>query len=153
MAFIDRDIDGLTHGAAGMVDVRGDIGELYEVLEILDGAVASAVIQIADEWWSIDWCENHVVATDRDIAFGVTRMLYVCCRRCPQKRANKSFRKPHPITIDVGTSFTPHGLDFLVIFEILELTSFLTILLEFLYTDMEVWYKFSDEVSETSKRI
>ena len=118
MAFIDRDIDGLTHGATGMVDVRGEIGELYEVLEILDGAVASAVIHIADEWWSIDWCENHVVATDRDVAFGVSRMLYVCCWRCQQKRANKSFRKPHPITIDVGTSFTPHGLDFLVIFEI-----------------------------------
>ena len=57
MAFVDRDIDGFTHGSTGMVDMRGEIGQFYEVLEILDGTVASAVIQIADEWWSIDWCK------------------------------------------------------------------------------------------------
>ena len=59
----------------GMVDRRRHVGELHEVAEILDGGVAAALVEVADEGRAVDRREHRVLAADRDVARG----LRACC--------------------------------------------------------------------------
>ncbi len=45
----DRHVDGLADGAAGVVEVGRQVGELHEVLEVGEGRVAAALVEVVHE--------------------------------------------------------------------------------------------------------
>ena len=100
MALVDRQVDRLAHRAAGMMDEGRHVGELHEIAEILDGGVAAALVEVADEGRAVDRREDRVVAADDDVALGVARMLDVSRGRglrrsaCAAGRAGKRTRVP-----------------------------------------------------------
>ena len=75
VALVDRHVDRLAHSAAGMVDRRRHVGELHEIAEILDRAVAAALVEVAHEGRTVDRREHGGVAADLDRALGVARVL------------------------------------------------------------------------------
>src|SRR3546814_4154207 len=75
MPLVHRQVDGLADGAAGMVDPGRGIGELHEIAEILDRAVAPALLQIAHEGRTVGWREDGVGAADLDRSRRVTGVL------------------------------------------------------------------------------
>jgi hypothetical protein len=83
VALVDRQVDRLAHRAAGVVDERAGVGELHEIAEILDGAVAAALVEIVDEGRAVDRREDGGVAADRHRAGGVARDLRELARRAP----------------------------------------------------------------------
>jgi hypothetical protein len=44
-----RDVDRLAHGPAAVVEVRREVRQLHQVLEVLDRAVSAAAIEVAHE--------------------------------------------------------------------------------------------------------
>ena len=64
-----------------MMQARQHVDEPREVAEILDRSVAAALIEIADEGWTIDRREHGVVAADADAVGRVARMLRIFAGR------------------------------------------------------------------------
>ena len=102
MPFVDRQIDRLAHRAAGMVDVRAEVGELDEVLEVLERAVAAAFVEVVDERRAVIGREHHRVAADRDVALGIARVLHILRRRGGAQLPRQAARKAHPLALDVA---------------------------------------------------
>ena len=75
MALVDRHVDRLADGAAGMVQPGRRIGQLDEVLEILERAVAAALVDIGDEGRAIGGREHGRVAADLHGAGRIAGML------------------------------------------------------------------------------
>ena len=102
MALVDGQIDGLADRAAGMVDERREIGELHEILEILDRAVAASMIEIVHERRAVIGREHRRVAADQHVALGIARMLDVARGRRGAELAREPAREPHALALDVG---------------------------------------------------
>ena len=102
MPLVDRQIDRLAERAAGMVDIGAQIGELDEILEVLDRPVAPPPVEIVDEGRAVIGREHHRVAADDDIALGIARVLHVARRRGRAELPRQSPRKPHPLALDVA---------------------------------------------------
>ena len=99
MALVHGQVDRLANRAAGMVHERRHIGELHEVPEVLDRAVAAALVEIVDEGRAVDRREDEVVAADLDVALGVAGVLDVIGRHgrdelARRGRAGKRTRSP-----------------------------------------------------------
>ena len=75
VALVHRYVDRLADGAAGMMDRRGEIGQLHKIAKILDRGIAAALIEIADEGRTIDRGEHRIVSADDDVAVGVPGKL------------------------------------------------------------------------------
>ena len=64
VALVHRHVDGFAHGAAAVVQVRGGVGQFHEVLEVGDGAVAAALLEVVHERRAVGGGEHDVVAAD-----------------------------------------------------------------------------------------
>jgi hypothetical protein len=108
VALVDRQVHGLADRAAGMVQARAHIRELYEIVEILEFRVAPAVVQIAHEWRAVGRNQHRAIAANSDTARGVTCMLYEFLRcRCLDDGTAEAARKTHALAIDIGAGVAP----------------------------------------------
>ncbi len=101
---VHRQIDRLADRSAGMVDVRTEIRELDEILEIFERAVAAALVEIVDERRAIVGSEHHRIAAYEHVALGVARMLHILRRRCGAEAPCQAPREPHSFALDIATS-------------------------------------------------
>ena len=102
---VDRQVDGLAHRAAGMVDIRAYVGELDEVLEVFERPVTAAFVEVVHERRPVIWREHHRVAADRDVALGIARMLDVLRRRSGAEASRQAAREANPLALDVASRF------------------------------------------------
>ena len=102
MPLVDRQVDRLAHRAAGMVDIGAQIGELDEVLEVLERAVAAALVEVVDEGRAVIGREHHRVAADEHVALGIARVLHVLRGRRGAELPRQAARKAHPLALDVA---------------------------------------------------
>ena len=68
---------GLAHGAAAVVQLRQGVGELHDVLEVLQRGVAPAAVQVGHEGRAVVGGEDGGVGADLHAASGVTGVLDV----------------------------------------------------------------------------
>lgn len=90
VTLVHRNVDGLADGAAGVVDGRRHVGEFHEVLEVLQRAVAPALVEIHHEGRAVGGREHDAVATDLHRAGGVARVLDELAWRALQDLAQHS---------------------------------------------------------------
>ena len=74
VARLERQILRLDDGATGAVDLRGGLGHLVEVREVLDGGTPTAAVEVGDEGRAIDRRVDHMVATDGHGVLGIARL-------------------------------------------------------------------------------
>src|ERR1700733_15149636 len=86
-----------------MMDVRAYVGELDEVLEVFERAVAAAFVEVVNERRPIIRREHHRVPADRRVALGIARVLHVLRRRGGAEAPCQAARKAHPLALDVAT--------------------------------------------------
>ena len=58
---------------APVLCIAGAIGELVELVEVLERAVAPLVVEVVDEGRAVSRCEGDLVAADLGIALGLRR--------------------------------------------------------------------------------
>ncbi len=110
VALVDRHVDRLADGAAGVVQVGAHVRELHEVLEVLDRSVAPAVVEVADERRAVVRGEDRVRIADLDAPFGVSGVLGEDSgRACPDDLAAHPAGEPHAIAVDIRAA-EPHRL-------------------------------------------
>ena len=103
MALVHRHVGRFHNRAAGVVQVRGGVGQLHEVLEVLDGRVAAALIEIVNKRRAVGRDQHRAVTTDGDVARGITRVLHILFGRCGLNNgAAQAGRKPDAGAIDIG---------------------------------------------------
>ncbi len=102
MPLVDRQVDRLAERSAGMMDIGAEIGELDEVLEVLERSVAAAPVEIVDEGRAVVRGEHHRVPADDDVALRIARVLHVARRRGRAKLSREAPRKAHPLALDVA---------------------------------------------------
>ncbi len=106
MPLVDGKVDGLAHGAAGMMQEGAGIGEFHEILEVADRAVATAAFEIGDEWRAVRRRKDEAVAADEDAARWISRMLNETRRRGRlDDRAREARRKVQAITVAPRAGF------------------------------------------------
>jgi len=66
VALVDGQIHGLANRAAAVMKARRHIGQFDEIVEVFDGCVAPALVEITHKRWSIGRRKHHVVATNHD---------------------------------------------------------------------------------------
>src|SRR5271165_1585748 len=86
-----------------MMDVRTEISEFDEVLEVLERSVTTSLVEIVDEWRSVVGREHHRIAANHDVALRIARMLKVPGRRCRTQLSGQSARKADALALDVAT--------------------------------------------------
>ena len=100
---VHRHVDGLADGAARVVQERRHVGQLDEVAEVLDRAVAAPVVEIADERRAVGRCEHGVRAADLDGVHRVAGDLREGRRGGRlHDAAGEPAREAHPLAVDVG---------------------------------------------------
>ncbi len=103
VALVHRHVDRLADGPAAVVEVRAHVGELHEVAEVLDRAVAPAVVEVADERRAVVRGEDGCGAADLDAVGGVSGELGELARgRRLDDLAAHAAREPDPFALDVG---------------------------------------------------
>ena len=75
MTLVHRQVDGLDDGAARVVQRRRHVGQLHEVLEVLEARVAAPFVQAANERRAVSRGEHGVAAADAHIAGRVAGVL------------------------------------------------------------------------------
>ena len=110
---VHREVDGLADGPARVVQVRRHVGELHEVLEVLDRAVAAPAVQVADERRAVRRSEDGVHAADLDVVRGVARVLREALGRRRLDRARRHIprgnRTRSPSHVGAGRPRTARG--------------------------------------------
>ena len=100
---VDRQVDRLADGAAGVVQERRHVRQLDEVAEVLDRPVAAAVVEIADERRAVRGREHRVGAADLDVVRRVAGDLRERRRRRRlDELAAEPTREAHALAVDVG---------------------------------------------------
>ena len=104
VALVDRDVDRLADRAAAVVEVRRGVGQLHEVAEVLDGAVAPAAVEVAHERRAVVRGEDRVHPADLDVVPASFRAYWVNWRgaRRLDDRAAHPAREADPLAVDVG---------------------------------------------------
>ena len=105
VALVDRYIDRLANGAARVVQAWRGVGQLYKILKIFQGRVASAFIDVVNEGTAICRHEDSIFTADLDIALRVARVLGVFggCG-CLNDGTAKTARETRGDTIDLGAA-------------------------------------------------
>ena len=103
MPLVDGQIDRFADGAARMMDERREIGELHEIAEVLDRAIAPTLVEIMHEGRAVVGREDHGVAADDDVARGVPRVLHITGRGRCAELAGEAAGKAHPLALDFAT--------------------------------------------------
>ena len=107
MALVDRHVDRLADRAAGMVQPGRGLRELHEVAEILDRAVAAALVEIHDEGRAVGRREDDALAADLHRLGRVARMLGELRRRGLQDLAQHARLEPHQHAVDLRAGPLP----------------------------------------------
>ena len=103
VALVDRHVDRLADRPAAVVEVRAHVGELHEVAEVLDRAVAPAVVEVADERRAVVRGEDGVHPADLDVVRLVPGVLGELARRGRlDDLAGQPAREADPLALDVG---------------------------------------------------
>ncbi len=71
VALVRRDLHRLAHAAAGEVDRRRHVGELDEVVQVLERAVAPAALEVGHERRAAHRGEDGCIAAEAHVARGV----------------------------------------------------------------------------------
>ena len=97
-------VDRLADRAAAVVEVRRQIGQLHEVAEVLDRAVAAAAVEVAHEGRAVVRREDGVRIADPDAPLGVPCVLGEHARRGGlDDLAAHPAREADALALDVGT--------------------------------------------------
>jgi hypothetical protein len=102
VALVHGHVDRLAHRTTRVVHPGRDEGQLHEVLEVLDRAVAAASVDVVHERRAVDGSEHGPVAADFDIAGGIAGMLGVGRRRGAAEGAGEALGKADAATLTVG---------------------------------------------------
>ena len=108
MALRHRHVDRLADHAAGMVQVRRHVGELHEVLQILERAVAPLVLEVAHEGRAVGRREARCCGRRSTT---LRSGLRACCVYCAGAVARISISRPrgdvHALAVDLGAGLAP----------------------------------------------
>ena len=118
VALVHRDVDRLADGAAGVVQPGREIGQLDEVGEVLDRAVAAPALQVAHEGRAVGRRKDGVAAADHHRAFGIAGDLGEAAGRRPAERRDLSRLEADPRPDDVGAGLLEEPQRFLVAAEL-----------------------------------
>ena len=103
VALVDRHVDRLTDRPAAVVEVRRLVGQLHEVAEVLDRAVAPAAVEVAHERRAVVRREDRVRAADLDAVRLVAGELGELARRARlDDPAAHAAREADALAVDVG---------------------------------------------------
>ena len=102
VALVDRHVDRLADRASRVVHRRRHVGELDDVLEILELRVAAPLLDVVDEGRAIDRREDRVAAAHFHRSLGIAGKLREGGRRGRDQMAREPARKAHPFAVDVG---------------------------------------------------
>ena len=91
----------------GVVQDRRHVGELDEVLQVLESRVAPLVGKITHEGRAEGGSKHRVVAAHHHVALGVARHLDIAFRHLGQEVLDQGPRNPYPLTCHVGTRLGP----------------------------------------------
>jgi len=82
VALVDRHVDRLAHRAARVVQPGRGIGELDEVAEVLERAVAAPAVEVRHERRAVSGGKHRVACADLDAPRGIARVLgeFARCR-------------------------------------------------------------------------
>ena len=100
MALVDRDVDGLAHGAAGVTKPRRHERETDEVPEILKRGIAPPAVKIGDEGRTITWHQHYVIAAQRDASFAIARVKHEGLKRRRAQCARLTRFHPDTLVLD-----------------------------------------------------
>ena len=104
VALVDRQVDGLADGAAGMVEPGRGVREPHEVPEVLDRPVPAPVVEIADERRSVGGGEDRVGAAEDDAVLGVPCELgELARRRRLHELPREAAREADTLSVDLRT--------------------------------------------------
>ena len=96
-------VDRLADRPAGVVEVRRGVGQLHQVAEVLDRAVAPAAVEVADERRAVVRGEDRVHPADLDVPLRVAGELGELARgRGLDDPAAHPAREADPDAVDVG---------------------------------------------------
>jgi hypothetical protein len=90
-----------------MMQPRRRLGELDEIAEILDRAVAAAPVEIHDEGRAIGWREHDIVAADAHRTCRIARMLGELGRRGREQLAQHAGLELHQNAVDLCSGPAP----------------------------------------------
>ena len=108
MALGDRDVDRLAHHRSGIVHRRRQIGELVELVQVGERAIAPLVVEVIHERRAVSRRERHLVAADLGAALGIARVHHEMARVSGNQRHEQLARDAHPIALDLGAGRAPH---------------------------------------------
>src|SRR3954451_5154709 len=104
---VDRQIDRLADRAARVVQERRHVRKLHEVAEVLDRAVATATLEIADERRAVGRREDGGGCTEVHGGGRVARVLVeLLGRRRLNELSRESSREANPFTVDVAAGLS-----------------------------------------------
>ena len=102
-----------------MVQRVRHVGELHEVLEVIDTGVAAALIEVAHEGRAVRRREHHGIAADPQIAGGVACDLRELAGRVLlNERATHTRREADAFAVDLRTGFSEDVEDLGVLAEL-----------------------------------
>src|SRR5581483_6620987 len=110
MPLVDRQVDRLTHRAAGVVQVRREVRELDDVAEVLDRPVPASAVEVAHERRPVRGSEHGRVAPDPNAVGRVPRLLDELRRRARLHDAPAHPpREPNALALNVGAGLSQRG--------------------------------------------
>jgi len=104
---VHRHVDRLADRTARMVQPGRCLRELHEIAEILDRAVAAAVVEIHHEGRAVSRSKHHRLAADFDRARRVARVLREDRRRGLQHLAQQARFEPDQRVVDICAGAPP----------------------------------------------
>ena len=117
VALGDRDVDRLADHRAGVVHRRRQVGELVELVQVGERAVAALVVEVVDERRAVGRRERDLVAADLGAALGVARVHGEAARVLRDQVHEQLAGDAHPVALDLGAGVAPHP-DRLVVAEV-----------------------------------
>jgi len=102
MTLVHREIDRLADGSTGMMQIGRRIGEFDEIVEILNRAIASALVDIGHKGRAIGGRENRIVSADHDRSRRIAGMLHEFARcRFLDDGADEAVREDDPLPVNL----------------------------------------------------
>ncbi len=112
-------IDRLAYRAARVVQPVRGVGQLHEIAEVLDRAVAPAAVEVAHEGRAVVGGEDCVPAADDHVARRVAGVLDVFAGRGgPDQQAAEAAGEMHPLALHVGAGVLPDLQGFRIVLEV-----------------------------------
>ena len=109
VALVHRQVYRLANRAAAVVDRVGHIGQLDEVLEVVDGGVAPSLVQIAHKGRAVRRGKHRVFAADNHVVRRIARVLGELARCAGlHDGAAHAAGKAHPLAGDFGAGLAPN---------------------------------------------